>query len=105
MKFSGENMLEEITKRIVKLVDGKDPFGFDVRWDIDEVGSIFVSAKKAPIQVSNLTDHADTIFIISEENLNSILDGDLSAMNAYFSGQLKVEGDIGKAMQLSSIFG
>ena len=105
MKFSGENMLEEITKRIVKLVDGKDPFGFDVRWDIDEVGSIFVSAKKAPIRVSNLTDHADTIFIISEENLNSILDGDLSAMNAYFSGQLKVEGDIGKAMQLSSIFG
>ena len=98
-------MLEKMTNRIKEIVDGKDPFGFDVRWDIDEIGSIFVSAKEAPIQVSNLADHADTIFIISAENLNAILDGDLSAMNAYFSGQLKVEGDIGKAMQLSSIFG
>jgi putative sterol carrier protein len=34
-----------------------------------------------------------------------MVEGDMSPMSAYITGKMKIEGDMGKAMQLSSIFG
>ena len=98
-------MLEELTKKIQVAVSKKAAFGFNVRFDLDEGESIYVLAQSEPIQVSSAKDPADTVFKVSNANLDAMLDGKLSPMSAYITGKMKIEGDMGKAMQLSSMFG
>ena len=62
-------------------------------------------AKSEPVKVSSAKDPADTVFKVSETNLDAMLDGKLSPMSAYITGKMKIEGDMTKAMQLSSLFG
>ena len=97
-------MLQELTERIVQIVDGRDKLGFDVKFDLGEAGLIFVNGTAAPMQVSNEDGVAETTFRISEEHLADLLSGELAAMNAYMQGKLQSEGDLGRAMQLSSLF-
>ena len=42
---------------------------------------------------------------MTADDLAAMLAGDLSPMNAYMQGKMKVEGDLGKAMQFGNIFG
>jgi len=98
-------MLEELTKKIQIAVSKKVAFGFNVRFDLDKGESIYVLAESEPVKVTNSKDPADTVFKVSEINLDAMLDGKLSPMSAYITGKMKIEGDMGKAMQLSSMFG
>ena len=97
-------MLEDLTAAVAKLIEGRDAIGFDVKFDLGEAGLIFVNGTAAPMQVSNEDGVAETTFRISEEHLADLLSGELAAMNAYMQGKLQVEGDLGRAMQLSSLF-
>jgi len=97
-------MLDELTARVSKLVDGKDAMGFNVKFDLGDTGLIHVAGNDAPMAVSNEDGVADTTFKISTDNFRSLLNGELNAMNAYMQGKLVVEGDISKALQLSNIF-
>lgn len=98
-------MLEELTGRIEKLVDGRDAIGFDVRFDLGDTGSIFVSGKKAPMIVNNEASNADTVFRMAAADFNSMLDGSLAPMMAYMQGKLRVDGDLAQALQLTKILG
>ena len=98
-------MLSELTEKVEKLVDGKDAVGFDVKFDLGEEGVIHVAGTEAPMAVSNNDADVETAFVVSPEDFASILDGSMSSMNAYMMGKLKVEGDLSKAMQLSTLFG
>ena len=98
-------MLQELTEVINQKVDGKDGFGFNVRFDLGDTGSILITGSSTPIEVSNGDGDADTTFIMTPEDLKSMLSGDLPPMNAYMQGKMKVEGDLGKAMQFGTIFG
>ena len=97
-------MLEELTQRVAKLVDGADAIGFNVKFDLGETGFIHIAGENAPMVVSNDDGVAETTLKISAEDLASMFGGDLSAMMAYMQGKLVIEGDIAKAMQLSSLF-
>ena len=98
-------MLQELTEILDQKVDGKDAFGFNVRFDLGDIGSILIAGESAPIKVSNSDGDADTTFIMTPEDLKSMLSGDLPPMNAYIQGKMKVEGDVGKAMQFGTMFG
>ena len=98
-------MLEELTRNIEEAVSKNTAFGFNVRFDLDDGESIYVQAKSEPVKVSSAKDPADTVFKVSETNLDAMLDGKLSPMSAYITGKMKIEGDMSKAMQLSSLFG
>ncbi len=99
------DMLEELTERFSHRVDGKEAFGFSVKFDLGDTGVIFVAGSSAPIEVSNDNGDAETTFIMTADDLAAMLAGDLSPMNAYLQGKMKVEGDLGKAMQFGNIFG
>lgn len=45
----------------------------------------------------------DALFIISVENFMKLINGDLDPIFAYTTGKLKVEGDIGKALQIKKL--
>ena len=97
-------MLEELTSKVAALVDGKNALGFNVKFDLGDDGKILVSGNDAPMAVSNDDGDADTTLKVSAADFQSMLSGDLNAMNAYMQGKLTVEGDMAKAMQLSNIF-
>lgn len=97
-------MLEELTQKVIENVQKHEPFGFNVRFDLTEGASIYVSGGSSPISVSNDSNPADTVFIVDSKDLESMLDGNMSPMSAYITGKMKIEGDMGKAMKLSSIF-
>ena len=97
-------MLEKLTLEVGRKVEGKDAFGFGVRIDLGETGVIFIAGESSPIAVSNDAGTAATTFIMSAPDLGAMLAGDLSPMGAYTQGKMRVEGDIGKAMQIGSLF-
>jgi putative sterol carrier protein len=49
------------------------------------------------------TTNIDCTLSLSQETLQGIVDGSIDAMNAYFSGDLKITGDLAVAMSLSKI--
>ena len=97
-------MLVDLTERVGKLVDGRDAIGFNVKFDLGDTGVIHVAGGESPMVVSNDDGAADTTFKMSGEDLGAMLNGELNAMNAYMMGKMVVEGDLAKAMTLSSLF-
>lgn len=98
-------MLEELTERFKQRVDGKEAFGFSVKFDLGDTGVIFIAGGSAPIEVSNDNNDADTTFIMTADDLTAMLSGNLPPMSAYMQGKMKVDGDVGKAMQFGTLFG
>ncbi len=47
---------------------------------------------------------ADTTIKISWDDWQALADGQLDGMTAFMQGKLKVEGDMGNAMQLQGVF-
>lgn len=97
-------MLGKLTIRMEKLVDGRDAFGFDVKFDLGDEGVILVSGSSSPIAVSNEDASVETSIRISAADLHAMLAGELAPTMAYMQGKLKVDGDLNQAMQLSSLF-
>ncbi|HET9354266.1 MAG TPA: SCP2 sterol-binding domain-containing protein [Sphingomicrobium sp.] len=54
--------------------------------------------------VSDADNPADTTIKVSWEDFQSLASGALDGMTAFMTGKLKVEGDMGNAMQLQGIF-
>lgn len=46
---------------------------------------------------------ADCTLTVSLETLENIVSGALDPMNAYFSGELSIQGDMGVAMSLANV--
>jgi putative sterol carrier protein len=54
-------------------------------------------------QVSDTDGPADTTIKVSWDDWNALATGALDGMTAFMTGKLKVEGDMGNAMQLQSV--
>ena len=54
--------------------------------------------------VSEADMGADTTIKVSWDDFQSLASGALDGMTAFMTGKLKVEGDMGNAMQLQGIF-
>jgi putative sterol carrier protein len=98
-------MLEDLTQQVSRKVEGKEAFGFNVKIDLGETGLIFIAGEASPVEVGNGDGAAAITFTMSANDLAAMLAGELSPMGAYTQGKMRVEGDIGKAMQIGSLFG
>lgn len=97
-------MLDRLTARVRERVDCEDAFGFRVRLDVVEHGTILVDGSEYPMTVSNDDGEAATVLRVSGNDLLAMLDGRLSPLTAFMLGRVQVEGDLGKAMQLGRLF-
>ena len=86
-------------------LQGLAPIAAVVRFDLGADGAIVLDGKSTPPVVAGAGPAADTTIHVAAADLRDIMSGDLSAMDAYSQGKLKVDGDIGPAMKLGSLIG
>ena len=76
--------------------------GFDgsAKFSIEDEGSIIVDGDG----VRAGEEDTEVTLIASTETFKDIMSGDLDPTSAFMAGKLRIEGDMGTAMRLSSIF-
>jgi putative sterol carrier protein len=75
--------------------------GKRVKLDFGGDGTIMLDG--AANQVSEDGGDADTTIKVSWDDWQAMADGQLDGMTAFMTGKLKVEGDMGNAMQLQGV--
>ncbi len=97
--------LEEATVKVARMAEvhgGK--FGAKANFSFKEGGMIHLDDSVSPAKVSNEDADASCTVVISLENFDKMLSGDLNPMMAFMSGKMKIDGDKGVAMKLASLF-
>ena len=98
--------LESSTETIRSNMGEDSGLGATVKFDFGDDGQIYLDGKTVPNSVNNDgADEADCTIIMSLDNFEEMLAGDLNPTTAFMMGKLKVEGDMSIAMKLSSIMG
>ncbi|KAF0117540.1 MAG: sterol-binding domain-containing protein [Hyphomonadaceae bacterium] len=84
---------------------GSSPaLGKTVKFDFGADGCIYVNGADGN-KVSNDNNPADCTIGVSMADFIELSEGRLEPMTAFFSGKLKVDGDMSVAMQLQTILG
>lgn len=96
--------LAAITQVIKDKVGNDCGLNASVKFVLDGADVIFVDAKQVPNVVNNDNSDADCTVKITAENIQKILDGNLNPMTAFMMGKIKVEGNMGVAMNINKIF-
>lgn len=98
--------LEELTTEMQKRVAEKGAIdGKKVKFDFGDDGQLMIDGASDPAVVNNDDGEADCTVIVDKDVFESIAAGEENAQMAFMSGKLKVEGDMGIAMQLGTILG
>lgn len=97
--------LAETTEFMKERIGEKSALTTVIKFDFSDDGVIRIDGTVVPPVVDNEDSEANCTIIISFEDFGQILDGSLNAQMAFMTGKLKVEGDMGIAMQLSQILG
>jgi putative sterol carrier protein len=96
--------LDELTAELRKQAARNVKLGYKVKFVIDD-GVIFWDGTEAPPEIGNEDKgEADTTIAISAANLEKLMKGELDPTLAYMTGKLKVEGKMGVALKLTSMF-
>ncbi|SET18609.1 SCP2 sterol-binding domain-containing protein [Paracoccus homiensis] len=83
--------VEELSKKI-------DSFGSTAKFVIEDEGAIMIDGSG----VHAGDEEADVTLTASRETFEGILDGSVAPAAAFMTGKLKIDGDMGVAMQLGS---
>lgn len=96
--------LDEITQKMREKVGEDSGLDATVKFDFGDEGVIYVDGNSVPNQVTNEDKDAECTIKISRENFLKLTQGDLDPTTAFMMGKLKVEGNMGVAMKLQSVF-
>lgn len=79
------------------------PIGKTLKFDFGGQ-QLFIDGTGATNEVSQMNSDADCTIRVSEEDFQRLIKGDLNPMGAVMSGKIKIDGDMGVAMKLQSLF-
>ncbi len=96
--------LETTTKSVTELFAKAADFSDTLTFDFGDDGKISVDGTKSPPEVTNDDIGSDCTISVSLENFNEMLDGNLDPQMAFMSGKLSIDGNMGIAMNLTSVF-
>ena len=92
------NVIEQAINALNEKISGA---GFDgsAKFSIEGEGSVIVDANG--VRASD--GEAEVTLIATADVFQDIMAGDLDPTSAFMSGRLRIEGDMGAAMRLSSV--
>ena len=94
------NIIDTAIEALEEKLQGKS-VDFSAKFEIENEGSIIVDSNG----VRASSEDTDCTLIATAETFQDILSGQTNPTSAFMSGNLKVEGSMGVAMQLGNILG
>jgi len=95
--------IDEIVKGIQSKASAVDALGKTLKFDFGGE-QITIDGTGAGNQVSANDADADCTIKLSKADFHKLVSGDLNPMNAVMSGKVKIDGDMGLAMKLQTLF-
>lgn len=96
--------LDEMTAQMQARVAEKGAIdGKTVKFDFGDDGKLTIDGASDPAVVNNEDADADCTVVVDKDVFEAIAAGEENAQMAFMSGKLKVEGDMGIAMQLGTL--
>lgn len=89
-------MSEVVTKAVEKLSEKIDSFDSTAKFVIKDEGAIMID--ESGVRAGD--DEAEVTLTASRETFEGILSGDVNPATAFMMGKLKIDGNMGVAMQL-----
>src|SRR5687767_12067172 len=97
--------LSQLTEEMRKRAGQNVKLGYKVKFILEEGGIIFWDGTEHPPAIDNQDKpDATTTIRISPEDLKKLMEGALDPTLAYMTGKLKVEGSMGVALKLTTMF-
>ena len=96
--------LEQVTEGLRERVGEDSGLGATLKFDFGDAGVVFIDGVSTPNSVSNDDNDANCTIAMTIEDFISMAAGELDATSAFMMGKLKVDGDMGIAMKLQSLF-
>lgn len=97
--------LETITNGMRERIGESSGLNATLKFNFGDDGVIFVDGVATPNTVSNEDKDADCTISMTMDDFKSLVNGDLDGATAFMMGKLKVSGNMGIAMKLSSLLG
>lgn len=95
--------IDVTTKKVEELAGKTGGIGNTIKFAFDE-GVIYLDGTGESNVVSNEDKDAQCTVKMKMDDFNSLLEGSLNPMTAFMTGKFKIEGDMGVAMKLQSLF-
>jgi putative sterol carrier protein len=92
-----EQILEQLSKQAANVA----PFGAKLKFVIDDQAIMIDGTNNNAVSLDD--SEADCVIITSSEHLMAMKNGDLNPMMAVMTGKVKIKGDTGLAMKLTSL--
>lgn len=89
-------MSKVVNAAVEKLNEKIGSFGSTAKFVIEDEGSIMID--ESGVRAGD--DEAEVTLLASRETFEGILDGSVNPAMAFMTGKLKIEGNMGVAMQL-----
>ncbi|HMQ48685.1 MAG TPA: SCP2 sterol-binding domain-containing protein [Saprospiraceae bacterium] len=94
--------LTEITKQFEQTASKIPSLGKTIKFKLTE-GTVFIDSSGDTTVVTNEDKEADCTITTSLATINALRKGEMNPMMAMMSGKIKISGDMGLAMKLSSL--
>ena len=94
--------LQTISDAIKTRAAKVSPIGNTLKFTIGKNQCLFLDGTGKSNIVSNENKNADCTVAVSMKDLEAIIKGSLNPMTAFFTGKIKVAGDMSVAMKLPS---